>query len=153
MSMAELKQTFGGVRNMVILSASKVDAQQEYTLRKTLRGQKIKLTQVKNSLARKVLGESGINVEGVWAGPTSIAYGTESIKELSQAIDKLLKETEKKDPKFKDKITVKAAVADGLQITFAQALKMPTRQEASDDVLAAILSPAGNIAALLTGAP
>ena len=56
-----------------------------------------------------------------------------------------------KDPKFGEKLTVKAAVAEGEQVSFEQALKMPTRLEAIGAVIGAILAPGGALAAILQG--
>jgi large subunit ribosomal protein L10 len=152
MEMEALKQTFSGARNLVFLTSTKVDAIQDYNIRKTLRGQKIRLTVVKNSLARRVLSDLGIKADdGIWAGPTTIAYGAESVKELSLAIDKLIKDTEKKDPKSKDRIKVKGAVAEGEAVSFERAKTMPTRQEAIGEIIGMILGPASTIAAMLTG--
>jgi large subunit ribosomal protein L10 len=153
MELAALKQTFSGTRNMVFLTSTKVNALQDYAIRKTLRGQKIRLTMVKNSLARRALASDAVQIavsDTVWSGPTVIAYGGESIKELSQAIDKLIKETEKKDPKSKDRIKVKTAVAEGQEVPFATALTMPTRLEAIGEIIGMILGPAATIAAMLT---
>jgi large subunit ribosomal protein L10 len=151
MEVAALEQTFSGTKNMVFLTSTRVNALQDYAIRKTLRGQKIRLTMVKNSLARMVLAKEKIAVaDDVWAGPTVIAYGGESVKELSQAIDRVIKETEKKDPKSKDRIKVKAAVAEGQQVPFATALTMPTRLEAIGEIIGMILGPASTIAAMLT---
>lgn len=157
MEMAALKKTFSGIRNLVFLTATKVGALQDYNIRKTLRGQKVRLTMVKNTLARKVLNEEFGKTDddgflkSVWAGPTVVAYGTESVKELSQAVDRIIKDTEKKNPKLKDQIKVKAAVADGQEVPFATALTMPTRLEAIGEIVGMILGPGSAIAGLLTG--
>jgi len=150
MQMDSLKQTFGGVRTMVVLSATKLGAIAENQLRLGLRKKNIRLHQVKNSLARKVFDDIGIKLDNVWGGSTVFAWGPESVKELSKDLEAAFKDQTKKDPKFREKVTVKAAVADGQQVTFAEALKMPTRIEAIGDIISAILGPGGSIAAALT---
>src|SRR5262245_33088211 len=104
LEMDALKKSFGGVRNMVLISATKIDAGTTHALRMRLRGQNIRLQMVKNSLARRVLAESGVELKDVWAGPTLFAWGLESVKDLSRAIDGLVADLKKKDPKVEEKI-------------------------------------------------
>ena len=84
------------------------------------------------------------------AGPTLLCWGGGSIKDLTTAVDAILKDL-KKDPKAPEKVKVKTAVADGQPVTFEIAKTMPTRQEAIGGVIAAILGPASQIAGCLTG--
>jgi large subunit ribosomal protein L10 len=136
-----LRKRFSGVRDLVILSAEKINSQQTMLLRNTLSKQKIRLTMTKNTLIRKVFQEAGIQVaEQVWRGPTFLAYGAENVKALSTTIDQFITDFEK-DPKQKDKIKVKTAVADGQEVTFEQAMKMPTRQEAIGELVGMLLAP------------
>jgi len=98
---------------------------------------------VKNSLARRVFQDMGIKIDQVWSGPTLMAWGADSIADLSKSLEEVIK----KNPK----LTVKAAVAEGQAVTFEQALKMPTRQQALSQVLAAILGPAAQLAGQIAG--
>src|SRR5271170_2474476 len=95
-----LSNTFKGVRDMVLLSADKVGSQLDFTTRKALREKKIRMQMVKNTLARKVFQANGVKVEDkFWSGTTVVAWGADSIKDLSKAVDALLKEIAKKNPK------------------------------------------------------
>ncbi len=130
MEMDALRGTFQGVRDLVVLSTSKLSCLGEHTLRSTLRQKKIRLHQVKNSLARRVFRELNLHVADdspYWQKPTILAWGGTSVSELSREI-----ETELKNPKrgalYKDKFTIKGAIADGHAVSFEQALKMPTRR-------------------------
>lgn len=152
MEMDALKDTFKGVRDMVALSTKGLSCLGDYTLRANLRKKKIRLRVVKNSLARRVFGEMGLSLRddsATWAGPTMFAFGGGSIAELSRAID-----TELKTPKYvamyKDRVTIKGAVADGQEVTFDVAIKMPTREEAIARVIALALSPASRLVSALT---
>jgi large subunit ribosomal protein L10 len=151
LQMDALKQTFSGVKNMVVFSSTKISATAENQLRLNLRKKNIHLQQVKNSLAQKVFTDLGINLNGVWGGSTVFAWGPESVKELSKELERSFDDAEKKDPKFKEKVTVKAAIAEGQQITFEQAKKMPTRMEAIGEIVGMILGPASTLAAMLMG--
>jgi large subunit ribosomal protein L10 len=152
MEYTALERTFSGVRDLVLLSPSKIDSGTEYNFRKQLREKKVRVQMVKNSLARRVFEAQGVKLDDkVWAGTTLVAWGADSIKDLSKAVDGLIKDIEKKDPKQKDKLKFKTADADGQPVPMATALTMPTRLEAIGEIIAMILGPAASIAAALTG--
>jgi large subunit ribosomal protein L10 len=152
MQMDALKQTFSNVKNMVLLTQDKLDAVTENQIRLSLRKKNVRLHMVKNSLARRVFDELGLKLNGVWTGNTVVAWGGgESVKELSREIEATIKEIGKKDPKIGEKLKVKSAVAEGEQVTFEQALTMPTRLEAIGEVVAMILGPGAALAACLQG--
>jgi ribosomal protein L10 len=152
MEYTALEQTFSGVRDLVLLSPSKIDSGVDYTFRKQLREKKVRVQMVKNSLAQRVFEAQGVKLDAkVWIGTTLVAWGADSIKDLSKAVDGLIKEIEKKDPKQKDKLKVKTAVADGQPVPMATALVMPTRLEAIGEVIAAMLGAVSEIAGGLTG--
>lgn len=148
-----MRASFGNVRDLVLLSISGLNSLGTATLRSNLRKKKIRLQVVKNTLARRVLQEGGIDIpkeSPVWTGPLALVWGQGSIAEVSREV-----EAELKNPKFeklyKAGVKLKGAVADGESISFDEAVKMPTREEAVAGVLAAILGPAGAIAGCLTG--
>jgi large subunit ribosomal protein L10 len=147
-----LTTTFKGVRDMVLLSSDRVGSQLEFNTRKALREKKIRVQMVKNTLARKVFEANGVKVaDKVWSGTTVVAWGGDSIKELSNAVDALLKDIVKKNPKDDKKFTVKTAVADGTEVTLEVAKKIPTRQEAIGEIVGMILGPGSELAACLIG--
>ena len=146
----DLRNRFKGIKDYVILEPIKVDSATEYEFRKKLREKKCKARLVKNTLARKVFTENGIQIDNVWSGPTILVWGTESIKDLATTVDGLLKDL-KKDPKAPDKFKEKTAVADGQAVPLSLAKTLPTRLEAIGGVLAAVLGPAGAIAGCLVG--
>jgi len=151
MEMATLTNTFKDVRDLVVLHVKGLNSLGEYTLRASLRKKKIRLQMVKNTLTRRVFAELGMNIDAkspYWQDTTVLAWGASSIAELSRAV-----ESELKNPKmtalYKDKVTVKGAIADGLPVPFDLAVKMPTRLEAIGEVLACVLSPGAQIAGCL----
>ena len=108
---------------------------------------------VKNSLTRKVFREMNINVADdspYWQGPTLLAWGASSVAELSREIDSELKDA-KKGPLYKDKVTMKGAIADGQPVTLDQAMKMPTRAEAIARVVTLALSPGSRLLGQIIG--
>jgi large subunit ribosomal protein L10 len=152
MEIDALAARFKGVRDLLLLSSDKVGSLLDFTTRKALREKKISLLMVKNTLARKVFESQGVKVdEKLWSGTTLVAWGGDSIKDLSKTVDQLIKDIVKKDPKAVDKYKVKTAVADGQQVTLEAAKTMPTRLEAIGDIIGLIMSPAAQIAGCLIG--
>ncbi len=158
LEMDSLEQTFKDVRDVVFLSVSGVNAQLDNQVRLALRKKNIRLQVVKNSLASRVFSRLGMNlrtrhqavgerkakVRGTfWDGPTTIAWGGSSLADLSRALDEALRKNEK--------VKFKGALADGQEVTFEQALKMPTRAEAIGRVMMLALAPAARIAGALRG--
>ena len=131
----EYKDRYGKMDSACVVSVIGLDGNASNRLRRELLAKKIRLQMVKNSLARRVFGQMGITFGDIWAGPTTIAWGGNSVAELSRTLDT----TFKKNDKLKDKVKIKTAVAEGEVVPFEKALTMPTRQEAIANVLAAIL--------------
>jgi large subunit ribosomal protein L10 len=153
LEMDALRTTFREVRDLAVLSVSKLDSQGEYTFRAALRKKQIRLQVVKNSLMRKVLHDLNFHVADdspFWAGPTMLAWGTSSISELTREIDSELKDT-KKGPLYKDRVAKKGAIADGQPVTWEAAIKMPTRTEAIARVITLALSPGRRLASQILG--
>ena len=144
MQMDALSGRLKEVRDMVFLNVVGLDGTTENKLRLDLRKKGVSLHQVKNTLARRVLGQLGMTLAQPWTGPTTIAWGLGSISELSKEMETVVKKNDKK-------ITVKGVIADGSETTFAQALKMPTKAEALGRVVMLALSPAARISGGLKG--
>ncbi len=90
MEMDALKKTFQDVRDMVILSVQGLNCQADHGLRSAMRKKHIRLQVVKNSLTRRVFNELGLKLgddSPIWIGPTMLAWGTDSLGELSRAIE------------------------------------------------------------------
>jgi ribosomal protein L10 len=146
--MDSLKRTFVGVRDLVVLSVQGLEAQTENSLRLTLRKKNIRLQVVKNSLAKRVFGEMGMEAGPVWEGPTMVAWGSTSLADLSKELEAEFKKTGDKN---KDKYKFKNAVSDGQPITFEQAKKQPTRAEALGKIVMLALTPAGRLVSQIKG--
>ncbi|MBL8995043.1 MAG: 50S ribosomal protein L10 [Spirochaetia bacterium] len=142
--MDALKRDFNGVRDLVMLSVVGLDAIAENQIRLGLRKKGIRLQQVKNSLARRVFSDMGLSVKTGWEGATTVAWGAGSVAELSKEIETVVK-------KYDKKMKVKTAVADGQEVGFDIALKMPTRAEAIGRVVMLALSPARRVAGQIVG--
>jgi large subunit ribosomal protein L10 len=141
MEMDALKKQFQDVRDLVVLSSSKINATADNQMRHGLRKKNIRLQVVKNSLTRRVFDELGMKLTKCWVGPTVLAWGAGSLAELSKELDALAK----KNPNIK----MKSAVSEGQEIEFKQALAMPTRAEAIARVVGLALAPAARLVSLL----
>lgn len=144
-----LRKTFQGVRDFVLLEPLKLDSAADYSLRKGLRDKKIRVKMVKNSFVRKVFDENGIKVE-TGSGPTLLCWGADSPKALGTAVKDMLKQL-RPDPKLPEKVKEKTGIADGSPVSLEALSKIPTKQEAIGEVLAAVLGPGASLAAALMG--
>lgn len=150
MELDALRGALSGARDYVLIEPVKLDAATDYDFRRKLREKNIRVQMVKNSYAKKIFGENGLNSGDVWAGPTLLCWGGANVKDLSTSVDTAVKES-KKDPKLPDKFKVKTAIADGEVVTLEAAKKMPTREEALGGILSAILAPGANLMAAIAG--
>src|SRR4029077_11746813 len=87
MQMNSLKDSFKGVRDLVLLNVVGLGAIPENKMRLDLRKKGIRLQMVKNSLAKKVFGEMGLSFKSEWTGSTTVAWGGPSVAELSKEIE------------------------------------------------------------------
>ena len=140
---SDIRKRLDGVQDALLVNVIGLNSSSTFNLRRELRSKNIQVLVVKNSLAKRVFGELGLTIDGIWEGPTILAWGTDSVAELSKAIDEVAKKNAK--------IKVKKAVAEGVEVTFEQALKMPTRLEAIGTILSMILGPARQIAGQIAG--
>src|SRR4051794_31271732 len=147
MEMSDIRRTFDGVRDMVVLTTNKLSAQGEYVFRAALRKKGVRVRQVKNSLARRVFRGMNLAIPDdspYWQKQTMFAWGGDSIAGLSKEIDAELKNPKNLAlyrSKQEERITVKGAVADGSPVTFDQAKAMPTREELLGMIISAICAP------------
>jgi large subunit ribosomal protein L10 len=144
MQMDDLRKTFKDVRDLVLLNVVGLDAVIDNQLRLGLRKKGIRMQVVKNTLARKVLGENGLTIEKGWEGATTVAWGGTSIAGLAKELQDIVKKHEK----F---IKVKTAVADGQEVGFDVAVKMPTREQAIGEVLALALGAGSRLVGAILG--
>jgi len=143
MEMDALAHAFREVRDLVVMSIVGLNSQTDNQVRLGLRKKNIRLQVVKNTLARRVLGQLGVQMPNVWQGPTTLAWGSSSLSELSRELDTAFKKNEK--------VKFKGAVADGQEVTFDQALKMPTKAEAIGRVVMLAQAPARRLLSQILG--
>src|SRR3954466_15093731 len=91
MQMDALRNTFGSVRDLVLLNVVGLGAVPDNKIRLDLRKKGIRLQMVKNSLARKVFADMGMTINQGWEQATTVAWGGTSIAELSRELEAVVK--------------------------------------------------------------
>jgi len=151
MQMQDLRKTFKGVRDLVVLQFDKLDSHGEYMIRRNLREKKVRLKQVKNTLTRRVFRELNLQVPDdspYWAKSTILAWGAASPKELSQTVNGELRQS-KNVALYREKVTIKGGIAHGEAVSFESMLTMPTLQDVQSQIVGMIMGPASQIAGCL----
>src|ERR1700751_6153682 len=146
MMMDQLRSDLDGSRSLLILDLKNLDANAEHQLRRDLRKKSIRLRVLKNSLARRVFTDLGMDgLSKYLEGPSAIAWGGEGIAELAKELStqvKLLK-----------KPAIKGGAVDGVVVGPEQVediTKLPSREVLIGQVLGLLLGPAREALALVS---
>lgn len=139
----ELEKRLDGVTSLAVIGFTGLDAISTNTVRSRLHKKDIRVTVVKNSVARQAFKDMGIETAGdLLDGPCAIAYGSDSVVTVVRELMELGKDAKA--------LTIKGAFMEGTIFQEGQidALsKYPTRDEAIARVLSSILSPGRKVAA------
>lgn len=144
----ELEQRLDGVSDALLVSTVGMTSNTTMALRDALRKKDIRMTMVKNSLARRATEGTPLSAAftGV-EGATSVVWGGEDVVGLAKEIIRLTKEKE-----F-SALVPKGGVLDGAQLApedVEKVSKWPSRQEQLSMLLGQILSPGANLMAQVT---
>lgn len=154
----DLEQRLQGVDAVAVINPRGIDAMKTNKLRRTLADRGIKMTVVKNTLARRAGGRIGIEgFEALLDGPSAVVYGVPKADGEATAIGnvcRLLME-QKKDKKLAEILEFRGVFFDG-EIYHGEAgvekvSKLPTREEAIAQVLGAVLGAGGTLLAAIQG--
>lgn len=147
----ELVKRFEGVTSLAVVGFTGLDAIATHSLRGRLHDKQIRLTVVKNSVARQAFKQLGLDAAGgLLDGPCAVAYGADSVVTIVRTLMDVAKET----AKGAASLTIKAALLDGQPFAADQieALsKYPNRDEAIARVVSVVLSGGSKLAACLIG--
>lgn len=138
----ELVRRFGDITSLAVVGFTGISAVDNDRLRARLRDKDIRLTVVKNVLARQAFKDIGLpRAADMLDGPCAIAYGGDSVVAVVRELLDIGKET--------PTLTVKAALLDG-EIFEADRIdvlsKYPMRDEAIAAVVSCALGPARKLA-------
>jgi len=143
----ELTRRFDGVEELAVVSLTGVDATTTNEVRARLHEKEIRVTVVKNALARQAFEALGMKGAGdLLEGPSAVAYGADSVVTVVRELLEIGRDA--------PNLTVKAAYMGGraFRSDEIEALsKYPTRDEAVCQVVTCVLSAGASLAACLLG--
>lgn len=138
MIVSDYEQRFSEIENAVVIEIRGMDANQNNAFRGSLAKNDIRVTIVKNSLAKKAF--TGGPLEGLnqsLVGPSALVSGGDSVVEVARELVRCAKEF--------NALTLKAAILDGEFFDGDSGVKrlsdFPTREEAQAKVVAIALAP------------
>jgi large subunit ribosomal protein L10 len=144
--MDQLRSDLDGNRSLLILDLKDLDAVAEHGLRRDLRKKSIHLRVLKNSLARRVFADLGMDgLSRFLEGPSAMAWGGEGITELAKEISSQVKTLKKP--------AIKGGVVEGVVVGPEQVddiTKLPSREVLIGQVIALLLGPAREALSLLS---
>ena len=143
----ELTRRFAGVTQLAVVGLTGVDANTNNAIRARLHEKDIRMTVVKNSLARQAFRELGVPQAGeLLDGPSAVAYGADSVVTVVRELLEIRREA--------PNLTVKAAFLEG-EVFGADRIealsKYPTQDEAVAQAVQCVLSPGANLSGCLLG--
>ncbi|UCD75609.1 MAG: 50S ribosomal protein L10 [Phycisphaerales bacterium] len=147
MIMAEYKRRFEDLEGALVLDIRGIDANDNNALRLGLADKNIRVTILKNTLARKAFAGTRLEaIKPALEGPSALAYGAESVVEVARELVDWAKKVADLD--------LKGAVLDGEFFGGEDGVKrlstFPTREEAQAKVVQLIISPAGKVTGAAT---
>jgi large subunit ribosomal protein L10 len=139
MIVKEYRAKFDAAEAAVLVEIRGMDALSTNKMRNDFAHKKVRVTVVKNNLARQALKGGALeSLSDHFTGPSALVYGAGSVVDLARDLVKWAKGN--------DKFVFKAAVLDGTVYEgpagIGQLSKLPTLPEAKSNVLTLILSPA-----------
>jgi large subunit ribosomal protein L10 len=142
-----IKRRLGESRDLLLIDASKLDANTANRFRLALRAKEISALTVQNTLARKALNDSGVTaLDSLLEGPSTLVWGGQDIVALSKEISKWAKDVAE--------LEIKGGAVEGQTLDSAgvDALsKSPSREELLSQIAGMLLSPGAKLAAALLG--
>jgi large subunit ribosomal protein L10 len=143
--MDQLKSDLDGNRSLLIVDLKDLDAVAEHNFRRDLRKKSIRLRVLKNSLARRVFSDMGMEgLSKYLEGQSAVVWGGEGPSELAKEITTRFKTLKKPE--------IKGGAVDGVVVGPKQVediTKMPSREVLIGQVLSLVLGPAQQVLSLL----
>ena len=148
MMIRDFESRIEGQDNALLISVRGVSSNDTNTIRQTLAKQDIRVTVIRNNLARKAFEGTGLEaLASLLTGPNALVYGAETVVDVARAIVDLTK-------KYPD-VELKGAVLDGQVFEGDEGVKrlskFPTRDEAIAEAVTLVLSPGRNLMGSIKG--
>jgi ribosomal protein L10 len=146
--MKDIARQFADVDGVAVINPRGIDATKNNGIRRRLRAKGVRMTVVKNALARRALAESKIKgFDKLLDGPSAMVYGNASISTIAR----LLVE----EKKTNDKLELRGIFFDGEvyqgEAGVKQVSAFPTREEGIGNIVGLALSPGKNLGGILNG--
>jgi large subunit ribosomal protein L10 len=142
--MDQLRSDLGGTRSVLILDLKGLDGVAENRLRLDLRKKNIRMRALKNTLARRVFGEMGLDgLDRYLAGPSLVVWGGDGVAELAKELSDQVKKLKKPE--------IKGGAVDGVVIGPSQVeeiTKLPSREQLIGRVVGLALAPVQRVVSL-----
>jgi large subunit ribosomal protein L10 len=136
-----------GVKDILVLDASKLSGVTANKLRLSMRKKKITALTVRNKLGRVALKNAGVTaLDSLLQGPSTLVWGGEDIVALSKEIAQWAKDIEP--------LKIKGGTTEGATLskqTVDELAKSPGRKELIGQIAAAMMSPGAQLAGALVG--
>jgi len=136
-----------GVKDILVVDASKLDGVTANKLRLSMRKKKISALGVRNKLGRVALKNVGVtSLDTLLEGPSTLVWGGEDIVALSKEITQWAKDIEA--------LQIKGGTTEGTALskeTVAELAKSPGRKELIGQIVAAMMGPGAQLAGALLG--
>jgi large subunit ribosomal protein L10 len=144
----ELTERFKGVDGVAVVSPRGIDGNKNHALRRKLHQNGLRMTVVKNNLARRAVDAGDSKIKGfdkLLDGPSAVVYGQASIANIAR----LLLDAKKDN----DALELRGVFFDGELYAgdkgVEQVSKLPTREEAIGNLVGMLLSPGANLVSAL----
>jgi large subunit ribosomal protein L10 len=142
MMVAEYRRRFGELEAAVVIEIRGLDAEGTTSLRGDLREKAIRVSIVKNTLARKAFAGTPLEaLDPSLEGPSALVYGGASVVDVARELVAKAKKVKQ--------LELKAACLDGVLYEGAEGVTrlstMPTREEAQTELVTLALSPGRNL--------
>lgn len=144
----ELTGKLKDLEGVAVINPRGINANKNHGIRRRLREKGLRMLVVKNTLAKRAVGDGKLKgFDRLLDGPSAVIYGEASIAVIARA---LLDEK-----RTDDKLELRGIFFDGELYPgdsgVEQVSKLPTREEAIANILAAVLGPGRKLAAALKG--
>ncbi len=146
MLMNEIQDRLDGATEVLVIDSSRLDAVTDNQFRIALQEKGVHLLTVKNTLARRVLGDAGKSLGDVLSGPSTLVWGGEDVVALSKEVTQWVKKIEP--------LELKGATVEGQALDKAGVetlSKSPGRLELISQIAGLMLSPGARLGGALLG--
>ncbi len=143
---ADYRRRFDDVENALLIDIRGIDANENNVFRIDLARKDIRVTVIKNTLAKKAFAGTRLEVlSHALVGPSAVAYGAESVVNVARELVEWARKIEN--------LELKAAVLDGElfegKAGVERLSRYPTRDEAQGQMVQLLLTPGGEIVSLV----